>query len=58
MEGVVGLRCTGISLERIKCFGPSFCSKPKRILRWFGRIEDSVVKAVKLGRHKKKRAEF
>jgi transposase InsO family protein len=36
--GVAELRCIGISLEKSKCLGPTFFSKPKRISRWFGRI--------------------
>ena len=45
MEGVVELRCNGISLEKSKCLGQR-------------ESEDSAVKTAKLCRHKKKRAEF
>jgi hypothetical protein len=38
MEGVAELHCTGINLEREKCLAPTFCTKPKKISRWFGRI--------------------
>jgi hypothetical protein len=37
MEGVVEIRCNGISLEKSKCLGQTFCSKLKRTSRWFGR---------------------
>jgi hypothetical protein len=35
MGGVVELRCNGISLEKSKCLGQTFCSKLKRTSRWF-----------------------
>jgi transposase InsO family protein len=38
MEGVVELHCNGISLEKSKCLGQTFCLKLKRTSRWFGRI--------------------
>jgi hypothetical protein len=58
MEGVVELHCNGISMEKSKCSGLTFCSKLKRTSRWLGEPEDSAVKAAKLCRHKKERAEF
>jgi hypothetical protein len=58
MGGVVELCCNGISLEKSKCSGQTFCSKLKRTSGWFGEPKDSAIKAAKLCRHEKERAEF
>ena len=38
MGGVVELCCIEVSLEKSKCLGLTFFSKPRRTSRWFGRI--------------------
>jgi hypothetical protein len=39
MEGVVELHCNGISLERSKYSGQTFCLKLKRTSRWFENLK-------------------
>jgi hypothetical protein len=58
MRGIIELRCIGTNLEKGRCSVQTFFSKSRRISEWFGEYEDSTVKAAKLYRHPKKRAEF
>jgi hypothetical protein len=36
-QALYGRSCNGISLEKSKCLGQTFCSKLKRTSRWFGK---------------------
>jgi hypothetical protein len=58
MEGVAELRCTGINLERDKCSARHFSRSQREYQDGLREYEDITVKAAKLCRHKKKRAEF
>jgi hypothetical protein len=58
MEGVAELRCIGISLEKTSVWARHFARSRREYQDDSGEFEDCTVKAVKLCRHKKKRAEF